>query len=1104
MTNAKPIRDWLAELGLAQHAETFEREQIDLDALRHLTEDNLKDLGLPLGHRVKLLAAIRVLSASPAAAQGTQAGLSPQTYTPRHLAEKILSSRVALEGERKQVTVLFCDMANSTRLAEKLGAEAMHALLQRFFALSLEEVHRYEGTVNQFLGDGFMALFGAPVAHEDDARRGVLAALGIRRALRERQAELGLQQADELQVRMGLNTGLVVVGSIGDNLRMDYTAIGDTTNLAARLQQSAHPGQILVSAATARLVSGYAKVEALPPLAVKGKSEPVQAYELTAVGARRSRLDTARLSPFVGRERELALLVHAAEEAATGRGQVVGIVGEAGVGKSRLLYEFRRVLQAKGTRFVEAMCQSFGQSMPYLPLQDVIRAECEILESDAPGEVRNKVSRSLAHHGLAPEQAAAYLLRLLGLTEGTEALEGLGPETIQLRIHDSFVQFLQTSCASSQLILVLEDLHWMDRSSEECMAALVERLPRSPILLVTSTRPGYSAPWVGKSYVAQLPLAVLSDEASREIVAATMRHSQRTGSLTKAILEKAEGNPLFLEELTLALEADARDLASGLPDTIQGVLAARIDRLPEPAKRVLEIASVLGREFPARLLEAVCGAEADLRRELATLTRLELLYERVETRAPMYMFKHALTQEAAYDSLLTGPRAALHEAAGCALEQLYPDRLEEYAELLAHHFFRSPAKEKALEYLSRADRKAIAANAVFDAKGYFEQAMRVLDALPDTAENRHCRIELLVRQIHVFILTNTLDEYERYLERYAPIAEALSDQGLRGHFQSCLGHTQFGLGRPQQAIGTLGPAAALCVQAENFQGAGQAYVHLQWSHLLRGDFEDVLAFETPALAALARAPNLRLRLYALSAATWACAALARWDSGIERATTALAECEQAADVSLISFAYWNLSIPYIYKGAVEEAICWAQRGFETAPTPNDRAWSQLFYGWALIPRAPMEAVVLLAPLVPLWLGRWNTDALALVTLGEAYFRAGQLEQARATFEQAIERAQPSGMLYVVAPAQRLLGEMLLAENRLEESEARFEQALELYMRFKSQNEVAVAQAGYGRLRARQGRRGEARALLRQALTTFERLGTVAELERVRAELAALG
>ena len=294
MSSAKSIRDWLTELDLAQHADAFEREQIDLDAVRHLTGDDLKDLGLPMGHRAKLLAAIRALEETPSQGPGERQRSSPQSYTPRHLAEKILHSRSALEGERKQVTVLFCDIANSTQLAEQAGAEPMHGILSRFFELALEQVHRYEGTVNQFLGDGFMALFGAPVAHEDDARRGVLSALGIRRALTGPNALLGLPAGFALSVRMGLHTGPVVVGSIGDNLRMDYTAIGDTTNLAARLEQHAQPGEILVSEVTARLVKGYANVEPLRPLAVKGKAEPIGAFRVTAPGHRRSRLEQER------------------------------------------------------------------------------------------------------------------------------------------------------------------------------------------------------------------------------------------------------------------------------------------------------------------------------------------------------------------------------------------------------------------------------------------------------------------------------------------------------------------------------------------------------------------------------------------------------------------------------------------------------------------------------------------------------------------------------------------------------------------------------------------------------------------------------------------
>jgi class 3 adenylate cyclase len=326
------------------------------------------------------------LTPEPTASPPTTPEREPLSYTPKHLAEKILTSRSALEGERKQVTVLFCDLANSTPIAERIGPEAMHTLLNRFFELALNEIHRYEGTINQFLGDGFMALFGAPLAHEDHARRGVLSALALQRTLQE--TDVGKPYGEACQFRMGLNSGLVVVGSIGDNLRMDYSAIGDTTNLASRLQQQAEPGDILISESTARLVQGYVRLEALPPVQVKGKTEPMPLSKVMGTLPRRSPIANRSeriLSPFVGRERELATLEAVFAQVEVGQGQVVGIVAEAGGGKSRLLYEFRQRLQDKRVTYLEGRCLSYGSSMPYHPLIDVLRHNCGISETDTPG-----------------------------------------------------------------------------------------------------------------------------------------------------------------------------------------------------------------------------------------------------------------------------------------------------------------------------------------------------------------------------------------------------------------------------------------------------------------------------------------------------------------------------------------------------------------------------------------------------------------------------------------------------------------------------------------------------------------------------------------------
>ncbi len=1102
------LREWLAQLGLDRYAEAFEREELTFDSLPDLTEADLKDLGLPLGPRKAVLKAI---AGRQEHAKAIAPLASPDSYTPAHLAEKILTTRAALEGERKQVTVLFCDIADSTGLAAQVGAEAMHGILNRFFHLVMEEVHHYEGTVNQFLGDGLMALFGAPVAHEDHARRAALAALGIRRSIEARQPQLGLPYGTRLRVRIGLHTGPVVVGSIGDNLRMDYTAIGDTTNLAARLQQAAEPGQILLSEASGHLVDGYVNVQRLPPLAVKGREEPVCAFQVTAPGHRRSRLEQERvLSPFVGREREIATLREALEESLGGRGQVVGIVGEPGVGKSRVLYEFRRLLAERDVAYLEGWCQSFGQSTPYLPLQDLVRAVCAVGDSDTSAQIAERVRTALDRLGLAAVEDAAYLLRLLGVADQGDSLTGMTPEAIQAHTLDVLRRTILAQGRRHPLAVGIEDLHWIDKSSEAFLAHLVESLGGEPILLVTTSRPGYSPPWLDKSYTTQLALRVLSAEASRSIVEATAVRSGLEKTTGEAILRRAEGNPLFLEELTLALEVHSPLAAQQpLPDTIQGVLAARIDRLPEESKRALQTASVLGREFPLRLLQEIAHDRANLEAQLGALKRLEFVYERSGAEGPLYTFKHVLTQEVAYDSLLSGRRQALHELAGRALERFYPDRLEEHCEVLAHHFSRSADQEKALDYLELANRKAAGANAVLDARGYFEQAMRLLDALPDDLEHRRGRIALLVNQVHVFVLTNGLYEFQRYLDTSRPIAESLDDDWLLGHLHACRGHIQFMLGLASAAAETLRAAAQLCERAGNFRGAGHAYAHLQWAQLQKGEYEDVLRLESASLRSLAQAPESRLLVYALTASAWACALLGRWELGLEKGRAALQESERVRDASLASFSYtYGLSVVYRHRGAVEQAIEYGRRAVESAQTPAERQWAETQYGWALIARDPAAAVELLAPLASSFraAGLDWVECFAAVPLGEACLRTGRLDQGRDCLERIVAIAERLEIRLFAAPGERLLGEVMLAEGRpeaLQRAQCHFERAIASLVRSKAENELALAWAGYGRLQARLGRADRAREYLSKALGTFERLGTLHQPARVRADLAAL-
>jgi len=740
---------------------------------------------------------------SPTAAR---VGAPPESYTPKHLAEKILTSKTALEGERKLVTVLFCDIANSTALAERVGPDAMHALLSHFFELALAEVHRYEGTINQFLGDGFMALFGAPVAHEDHARRAALAAVAIRETLGGR-VDLGLSDSPELTVRMGLNTGAVVVGAIGDNLRMDYTAIGDTTNLAARLQQYAEPGQILISEATTRLVKGYVRFQALAPFHAKGKAEPIIAFRVVGLGTRRSRVDTEAyrtLSQFVGRDRELAILRDVLAEVQAGSGQVVGIVGEPGVGKSRLLYEFRRSVEAAPVTYLEGRCLSYGSATPYLPLQDIIRDNCGINSTDTPGQIGEKIRAALEQVGMNPEEARPYLLQVLGVKEGTEQLAQIEPRTIKARISDILRQMSMNGSRRRTLILAVEDLHWIDKTSEEYFSSAIEWLAGVPILLLMTYRPGYKPPWIDKSYATQMALRPLSSTDSLRVVESVVeRTTPISDSTTEVIISKAEGNPFFLEELTrVALDRDRQGASVTIPDTIQGVLAARIDRLPAEPKRVLQTAAVLGREFSLRLLKAISQDARDLERDLGDLKRLEFVYERTGVDDVVYAFKHALTQEVAYDTLLVAHRQALHWATGEALEEIYMDRLEEHYEQLAHHY-RSARSERALQkaatYSRHAGHKAAARSADRAAIGWFERALEALRQLPETAEILEEAIDIrLALRIPFMALGQYPPGVEHLLEAEHQ-ARTLRDDRRLGRVSASIGNLIWTAGRAIEA-----------------------------------------------------------------------------------------------------------------------------------------------------------------------------------------------------------------------------------------------------------------------------------------------------------------
>jgi class 3 adenylate cyclase/tetratricopeptide (TPR) repeat protein len=683
----------------------------------------------------------------------------PQSYTPKHLADKILNTRSTLEGERKVVTVLFADVAGFTSLSEKLEPEEVHQIMEGCLRILMDEIHKYEGTINQFTGDGVMALFGAPLAHEDHAQRACYAALAIQKDLAEYSEKVQRDYGQEFRMRIGLNSGPVVVGSIGDDLHMDYTAIGDTINLASRMEGLDQPGTVLLSKDTQRLVKDYFDLNPIGPLEVKGKEEPQEAFELVKAEGAATRLEASMargLTRFVGRENSMALLMEAYEKVKAGAGQVVGMVGEAGVGKSRLLFEFRHRLPPEAFGYLEGRCIHFGGAMPYLPILDLLRSYFEIREGEREMVIRKRVKERILGLDQKLQGIISPIQDLLSLKVEDEAYLKLEPKQRREKVFEALRDLFIRQSQERPLVLVIEDLHWIDKTSEEFLDYLIGWLANVKVMLVLLYRPEYTQSWGNKSYFSRIGLDQLTLKSSAELVRAILEGGETAPELSNLILNRAAGNPLFMEELTHSLLENGSIQRNGdqyiltkkssdlqVPDTIQGIIAARIDRLEENLKRIMQVASVIGREFAFRILQAISDLREDLKSELLNLQGLEFIYEKSLFPELEYVFKHALTQEVAYNSLLSNRRKVIHKKIGNAVEELYAESLEEFYGVLAYHFSKGEELEKAHQYLKLAGEKATQDHALWEAYGFFKQDVELLNRLPDNEERKRKLIEVI-------------------------------------------------------------------------------------------------------------------------------------------------------------------------------------------------------------------------------------------------------------------------------------------------------------------------------------------------------------------------
>lgn len=1054
------------------------------------------------GCGASLAGAARAPATAASLAERLSDATDPRSYTPRHLADRILTQKSALEGERKHVTVLFADLAGSTALAEHVGdPEQMHVLLDRAFRLMLEHVHGMEGTINQFTGDGVMALFGAPAAIEDAPRRAVAAALGIHRALAPLDAEVQARYGRGFKMRIGINTGTVVVGSIGDDLRMDYTAVGDTTNLAARLEALARPGTVVISESTARNVEGFFDLAPLPAATLKGKSAPIRAWEVMAARAVAGRIDAADsgegLTPYVGRGRELEMLANAWRLAKGGCGQVVFVVGEAGIGKSRLLHEFRKHLEEleEPHSWAEGRCASFAETTPFHAVADAIRRMHGIDDRDDEAGALAKLLEREKRQGGELAWTLPYLRTLLSLPSGDSSVDALDPMRRRSEMSRALQSRIVRAAGQVPAVVVIEDLHWVDAATEEFLAFLTDTIAAVRLLIIVTHRPGYQHPFGDRSYHVRVPLRPLDETATTAMVASVLETEDLPASLRELIARKAEGNPLFIEEVTTSLLEEGvlaltegrvtltRDLEDvAVPDRIQDVLMARLDRLPEEPRKAIQIASIIGREFAMRLLGRIHDTSANLEAIVGELRSLELIYEKAAHPELAYMFKHALTHEVAYESVLVARRKALHRVVGVAIEELYPDRLPEYYEALAHHFVASEDWERGQRYHELASEKSAAAYANQAAVDHTRHALELAERLGTVGDERKLTLQirlgeccwmlsafgdagdafaaaavlarasaqrslLLARASFCYLWDHAYDRAGTVAD--SAMAVATEAEAPAGHAFAMLTHDESGLvtGRGIEDDSLVQRSIGLAERSGNVKvllGAlGQLGMRLEW----RGEFRRCIEVTERALAVAEANNTPGDALFAAWFLGIASVCVGDYGRGLQVLGDGLSLCQHIGDRAIQARLLNTLGWAHAEIGCHERAAEFNLLGTElareavelglVAGAPELHANAAInLAGDLLALGRPDEAAEQLAPIEALyendsdpWM-RWRWSTHLLHAQARLALSRGELEQALALAARGLEAAGRASGLKLIARAQELKGRLhLLMDDR---------------------------------------------------------------------------
>jgi class 3 adenylate cyclase/tetratricopeptide (TPR) repeat protein len=891
-----------------------------------------------------------------------------QKYLPAGITEKILSQRDKIEGEKRQVTVMFCDMKGFTPLSEKLGPETMYAMMDEVYEILIHRVLAYEGTVNEMTGDGIMALFGAPIALEDAPQRALRSAMSIHREISRYNEKVKREKGDipPIQMRIGIHTGPVVVGTLGNDLRVEFKAVGDTVNLAARMEQLAEPGTTYVTGDTFTLTEGYFRFEALGDKEIKGKEKPIRAYQVIAPSTRRTRFDVSAergLTPFVGRQRELELLLDGYERSKEGRGQAISIISEAGIGKSRLLYEFRKAVTNEDVTFLEGRCLSYSRNIAYHPIVDVLRANFDIQDTDADEDIRHKVTRFLKALKIDEASTLPYFLELLSVKDSGIDKIPMSPEARKDRTLEALKRITIKGSEARPLIMAIEDLHWMDRSSEDVLKGVLESIPGARVFLIFTYRPEFVHTWGSRSYHSQVTLNRLSNRESLAMIEHVLATRNIDQHLEDLILQKAEGIPFFIEEFIKSLKdlkiiecrngevTLTQDIKSvSIPSTIQEVIMARIDRLPEGAREVLRTGSVIEREFSHELLKKVTGLpEQELLAHLSTLKDSELLYERGIYPQSSYIFKHALTREVAYDSILTKRKKDLHARVANTIEDIYKDDICYHYGVLSGHCIASENYEKGAEYARLEARRYQKAASFRDAIEYAKKSIACLERLPQTEHNQKKLIDIRVVLSAYYLSLNYSIEAKKAVEPITDLAVRLNYQERLPGIYTAIGlysiwvEEDLGKGVPY-----LKKVFDIASKVGDFLALYIGNLQLGSFMVLDYRFEESMACLKTSLNLSMRTNNLVAIAHAKSAIAMNYCLHGKIELALQVCKEAMHAAAESGDIQAKQPAYTNYGTIYYHKGYLDEAekyLLEALAYHEKTSIASWGAYAAQFLGW---------------------------------------------------------------------------------------------------------------------------------------------------------------